>query len=340
MTDPERLSDDEIEALVRRHLEREAKQVDPRVGLERLGAAAGLRLPRSRSRSRSGARPAVGRVVSRRRLVRNASAPWVVGLSATALACVLVALELLQARPAVAGAEVLVREAEQAHLLPLDRCYLVEFQQSPDFLDRWPSVPFLSPQHRLWTRGDRFWVEASRAGDHYAWGRDERNRFWIVFGSDEVLWLEPDEMPRWLPFHMEIYCVRLTTLLGSLLRDHVLERETPPDGAPQATLVIRATLKPGHENAAFRNVVLEIDAETRVVRRMTLERYYMGQFFANVTYTLVETRTINDRDYVPVEHRKTHGDANSEQSDPARRRALLVRAFGGGARHFRLRGED
>jgi hypothetical protein len=334
MSHREGFSDEEIESLVRRHLEREAEQVDGRADLERLGAAAGLRL------ARSGARAAVRPRASRWRLGGNALAPWVVGLSVAALVFVLVALGLLQTRMAVAGAEVLVREAKQAHLLPLDRCYLVELQQSPDFLDRWPSVPFLSPQHRLWTRGDRFWVEANRAAEHYAWGRDERNRFWIVFDSDEVLWLEPDEMPTWLHFHSEIYCVRLTTLLEKLLRDHDLKRETPPDGAPQATLVIRATLKPDHENAAFRNVVLEIDAETRVVRRMTLERYYMGRFFANVTYTLVETRTISDRDYVPIEHRKAHGDSYTEDSDPARRRALLVRAFGGGARHFRLRGED
>jgi hypothetical protein len=337
MIHPERFSDEEIESLVRRHLEREAERVDRRAGLERLRAAAGLRLA-----PRSGARAAVNRRAFPWRLRGNALAPWVLGLSVAALVFVLVALGFLQARMAVAGPEVLVREAKEAHLLPLDRCYLVEFQQSPDFLDRWPSVPFLSPQHRLWTRGDRFWVEANRAGEQYAWGRDERNRFWVVFDSAEVLWLEPDEMPTWLHFHSEIYCVRLTTLLEKLLRDHDLERETPPDGArgPQATLVIRATLKPGHENAAFRNVVLEIDAETRVVRRMTLERYYMGRFFADVTYTLVETRTISDRDYVPIEHRKAQGDSYTEESDPARRRALLVRAFGGGARHFRLQGED
>jgi hypothetical protein len=336
MTDSELFSDDAIESLVRRHLEREAEQIDARAGLARLGTGAGLRFSRHAAGPARGVSPGV----SPRRLGRHAPATWVLGLSAAALAFVLVALGLLQSGMALAGADVLVREAKQAHLLPLDRCYHVEFQQSPDFIDRWPSVPFLSPQHRLWTRGDRFWVEADRGGDHYAWGRDERNRFWIVFGSDKVLWLEPDEMPTWLHFHSEIYCVHLTTLLEKLLRDHVLERQLPPDGTPQATLVIRATLKPGHEHAAFHNVMLEIDAETRVVRRMTLERYYMGQFFANVTYTLVETRTISDGDYVPIEHRKAHEDSYAEERDPARRRALLARAFGGGARHFRLRGED
>jgi hypothetical protein len=333
MSDPEPVSDAEIESLVRRHLEREAAQIDPRAGLERLAANADLQL------CRHGARPTVrpGSLIGRLRAM--ATAPWVLGLSAAAVVCVLLALGFLQARMAVAGADVLVREAKQAHLLPLDRCYLVEIQQSSEFIDQWPSVPFLSPQHSLWTRGARFWVESKRSGNHYAWGRDERNRFWIVFDSDDVLWLDSDEVPSWVHVHSEIYCLHLTTLLERLLRDHVLERETPLDRAPQATLLIRATLKPGHEKAAFHDVALEIDAETRVVRRMTLERYWKGKFFATVTYTLVETRTINDQDYVPLEHRKSHSDSYIQDSDPKRRRALLVRAFGEGAKYFRLRDE-
>jgi hypothetical protein len=334
MNDPERFSDEQIEALVRRHLEREAEQIDPRAGLEDLRAAAGLRL--------FGNDPlaVVCPGVFRRRPGAIARGPLILGLSAAAVVFLLVALGVFRAGTAVAGADTLVREAKQAHLLPLDRCYLVDVQQRSDIVDRWPSVPFVSPQHRLWTRGDRFWVESNRSGVHYAWGRDERNRFWVVFDSDEVLWLEPDEMPPWMHVHVETYCVRLTTLLGKILRDHDLQRETPLDGTPQATLLIRATPNAGHESASIRSVVLEIDAETRVVRRMTLERNYKGKPFATAIYTLIETRTIDDRDYVPIEHRKPHGDSYTVESDPARRRALLIRAFGEGAKYFPLRGED
>ena len=51
---------------------------------------------------------------------------------------------------------------------------------------------------RLWTRGDRFWVESARPGQRWAWGRDEANRFWVAFGPHTAVSLEADEVPYWL----------------------------------------------------------------------------------------------------------------------------------------------
>ena len=66
-----------------------------------------------------------------------------------------------------------------------------------------------------------------------------------------------------------------------------------PTCAP-ATQVVRASMKPGRTHPSIKSVVLEIDAESRVVRRMVIERMYKGQPFATVTCTLVETETLDD----------------------------------------------
>ena len=42
---------------------------------------------------------------------------------------------------------------------------------------------------------------------------------------------------------------------------------------------------------------LEIDAETRVVRRMVVRRVSNGEPFATVTYTLAETDALDPADY-------------------------------------------
>ena len=59
---------------------------------------------------------------------------------------------LFYAKPEPATAETLVRDAQQAHHQPVDRCYLVEVRRESDVLDesrRGATVQ--SPTTRLWT---------------------------------------------------------------------------------------------------------------------------------------------------------------------------------------------
>src|SRR5262249_52435580 len=142
-------SDDDVDALVRSHLANEARTVDARALLDRV-----------RARTTPPARPASPR---RRR--------WLWGVAAAA-AAVLLAVVGLSLTSGQASAETLVLQAKQQHALPVDRCYLVQVKPEPGVLDRFPILG--QPREtRLWTRGDRFWMESLFLGRKGVWGRDD-----------------------------------------------------------------------------------------------------------------------------------------------------------------------
>ena len=202
---------------------------------------------------------------------------------------------------ALAKGEAVVREARRAHLLPIDRCYLVEVRRDSSLAaELSPANPQVR-QTRLWTRGDRFWVESVRPEQRWAWGRDEANRFWIAFGPHTAVRMEADEVPFWLNVHCDLHSLNFEKWLGEVLNRFELTRETKPGDADSSTIVVRATARarspcnPQYPTVA--SAELEIDAETRVVRRMVVRRVLNGEPFATVTYTLAETDALDPADY-------------------------------------------
>ena len=87
-------------------------------------------------------------------------------------------------------------------------------------------------------------------------------------------------------------------------------------------------MKPGRSHPSIKSVVLEIDAESRVVRRMVIERMYKGQPFATVTCTLVETETLDDDKFLLEGHLLAPYTIYTRDFEPARRRELISRWFG------------
>ena len=75
-----------------------------------------------------GPSPASAAVTPRRRGGHPAVWKWA-GVAAAAAAIVTGFALLMQERPALAKGETVVREARRAHLLPIDRCYLVEVRR-------------------------------------------------------------------------------------------------------------------------------------------------------------------------------------------------------------------
>jgi hypothetical protein len=316
-------ADDVIEGLVRRSLERGAERLDPRPVFERLQAE--WPAPAADQEESPSTRPSFAR--------RGfPAASWAWALSAAAAVVLLVSGWLFRPSPVQASPESLVREAKQAHRLPLDRCYIVEVRKDSAVYDECFPMTSQVRLTRLWTRGDRFWVESRSADRHWDWGRDPGNRVWFAFEPNRAVRLDPGEVPRWLNLCCDLYCIRLEQLLGTVLRDFALERESPEDdptaGSAPATQVVRANWKPGRFHPSIKSVVLEIDAESRVVRRMTMERLYKGRPFATVTCTLVETDTLDDAKFQLEGHLTAPYTVYTRDHDPARRRELIGRWFG------------
>src|SRR4051794_27328767 len=309
-----------LETLVRADLDRRADAVDPRPLFERV---------RRSMRSEGGDSPAAsgGAHTVRHRVLRFPAARAFRRLvwGAAAAAVVLAFVFGSQVSSVRAGAEAIVREAQRSHQIPVDRCYLVEVRQDSELLQEAYPMTTQARLTRLWTRGDRFWLESVNPQQRWAWGRDDRGNVWMAFGSRRGIRFGPDELPGWLKVSFDAWSLQPDTLLGDVLRDFDLRREPPGPGQPGTTVAIRATPKPGHTHPEPRGARLEFDAETKVVRKLVLERTRMGQPLATVTYTLIDTQTRDDRLFELEGHLEAPYEIYTRENEPQRRRVLAMR---------------
>lgn len=299
------LSDDAIDALVRAHLQRQAETVDAAALLTRAKTTLRRELPRPRR----------GRTVRR----------WLVGLAAAAVA-LLAFLGGWSIGPGRASAEAVVRGASKAHALPVDRCYHVEARlthESPD--ERFPLLSQVRVT-RLWTRGDRFWMESAAGPRQWKWGRDEQGTLWIALSRNQGIRFDGQEPPEQLATACEVLGLKVETLLDQVLHRTRLTRETPPDGA---TARIRAEPKNPSPEIPFRSAVLDIDVETHAVRRLEVVRSLRGgRFTFTTTFTLIETGYLDDSRYSLEGHLEEPHQIFSRSFEPRRGPTLLARFFG------------
>jgi hypothetical protein len=311
MSEPERPPGLDVEGLVRAHLDRHSERIDPRPLFARIAAG----LPAE-------AAPIVAGGWSR--------GPWRwVGVAAVAASVALWAALSWQDRKALARGETVVREARQAHQMPIDRCYLVEVRrESPAAAELTPTAPQVRVT-RLWTRGDRFWVESTRPDQRWAWGRDQANRFWIAFGPHTAARLEADEVPDWLNLYCDLHSLHVEQLLGDVLGRFDLAREASPPGSDASTIRVVARARVVFPRVpSIESADLEIDAETRVIRRMVVRRSWNGQPFATVTYRLAETDALDPSAYQIEGHLTDPSEVFTRDHEPQRRKELLARWFG------------
>lgn len=310
------ISDDQLEALVRGALEREAEGIDPRPRLARLERALAENAPpRRRSWRRLGA--------------------WGLG---TAAALLLAFLLGQHSGPAQASPQELIQEARKTYQLPLDRCYLIEIRKETELPGEANPLGSEVKVHRLWTRGDRFWIESANPKLRWAWGQDERGSVWLAFGPHRAVRLDRDEVPRWLSWNCELLSFRPQKLLDDVLRDFDLRREVAGDNLASLTQTVSATLKAGHWHPTVRAARLELDAETKVVRKLVVERTRLGQFVATVTYTLIETQTQEDAKYALEGHLTAPYEIYARDHQPEKRVELLTRWYGSqAAEWFKLK---
>ena len=168
------LSDEQVEAMVKARLEERAREIDPQPLLARLQERlASPQESEEPSGLASAGPPAHDLAVAARRISQPRPAHWrrrwgVAVAAAAALA--LSAVGVIYVWPSSASAATLVLATKRVHELPVDRCYLVEVQPSA------PDESTLAPKYgrvdRLWTRGDRFFIESSNRQDRWTWGQD------------------------------------------------------------------------------------------------------------------------------------------------------------------------
>ncbi|MCE9531854.1 MAG: hypothetical protein K8T89_12125 [Planctomycetes bacterium] len=252
----------DLDRMLGDHLDRQARGIDPAPLMDRI------------QKTMAAEDPPVPVVAPKRsyRWLR-----WSAGLATAA--CLVVAVLVFQKsdQPLRASPQALLQETQKTFHQPVYRCYLVEVQRETNLTDE--SNPFVAPQRRtvLWTRGDRFWMETTFPGmpgmppRRNFWGRDEQGTIWMTtFASREGALITPAETPRWLSVYSDLCSMQPDRLIAEVLRDFDLRREEATEGSP--IHIITADLKPGRWHPALKGAVLELDSETKVLRRVVLQR--------------------------------------------------------------------
>jgi hypothetical protein len=146
----------------------------------------------------------------------------------------------------------------------------------------------------------------------------------MMFGAREGVVLHPSETPPWLTIYGDLCSMQPDRLIAEVLRDFDLRREDAP--AASSVHTIRADLKPGREHRGLKNAVLELDAETKVLRRVVLYRETAGARLTT-TFTLVETKNQDEIEY-PLDGKEGKREFFSTDYKPEERRRLLSHLFG------------
>ncbi len=160
-----------------------------------------------------------------------------------------------------------------------------------------------------------------------------RIEFWIAFGPHTAVRLEADEVPYGINVYCDLHALNVEKLAGRCSqplrrepRDERRRRRPVDDPHPRDGPRRRRTAKAA--NPTIQTVDLEIDAETRVVRRMVVRRVLNGMPFATVTYTLSETDSLDPDDYLLEGHLTDPFEIYTREHSPQRRKELLARWFG------------
>ncbi len=304
------MNEPDVDALVRGHLAREAAQVDAAAVLAGVKARLAEQAPP----------PVAGRLRRRRRV-------WWVGVAAAAaVAAVLFGGQFLPPPVAQAGPESVVRAARQVYALPVDRCYQVQIVPALDGpLARHPLL-VQARESVLWTRGDRFWIKPIRSEREWALGRDDQGAVWLAAGRQLGIRYGGNEVPEPVSLACDVCSLQVETLLDAVLAGFDLRREP---GEIPGTQRIRAEPRPGGPDPGLRAVVLDVDEQSRVLRRLELQRTRNGRLLATVTFTLVQTKPQDPAVYQLEDHLNPGAPVFDRLHRPWQRPIRLFKFFGG-----------
>ena len=269
---------DPIERAVRDHLDREAARVD---------AAAML------ARVRKPNEP----------MTRRAWLRYGAGIGGAALAAGIGGLLFFSPTqpPQLAAAEQIVREAKEAHALASDRLYELVTENEIPVLRRL-QIPPLAKTYRIWTRGERFWIETVGDGPQYAAGQDSAGRIWFALSRRRGLIFEASEVGEPLARLCDLVSLRAVQTLGDVLEGFSLLRKDT--GQPGEPIRIEAKIRPNflNRNPRFREIALELDPATRLIQSASFKRQLDGEPASSLTFTLLDSALLADSAYELTGH--------------------------------------
>jgi len=242
--------------------------------------------------------------------------------AATATIATLFFLSLAMIPQAAARPIEIVQRALAACQALLDRRYTVEIEPNT-VLRRKPFRQRTStPDSTLWVRGAQFVQIFDSPSGKLVWGRDAEGAVWFTVSERAGAIFKAGEVPEQLEEICELRTLDLQRLLENLLSDFELEQSEQE----RDNYRIEARPKSGRKNSKFGPVELEIERQTSLVRRATLERLNEGRTVAVVSFSLEEVAAQSDSLY----EMKTYLQPDAEVLDRSSRRGRrseLLREF-------------
>jgi len=285
--------ENQIEPLVRAALSADSREVDvSRVAVEILARFAAGAFAQAEPEF---AAPPPAPVPLRKRPAVRRAARWGLALAACLFAAVGLG-EWFTFSATPASAYSLVESAHNVLLTSRDRCYQVEMAFPKGWLTKSSFVHSDNLKY-LWTRGDRFRFAMTRGDEELIWGQDEAHRTWFALNGDQGLLFEPKELPPVVALTLAYLSVDFERLSLEILENFDLVTEESEPGGNRDIVTVLATAKPAAKDQHFQSARLEIDAASKVVRKMEVSRKVRKNETAVMTFTLLNEDSQPDASY-------------------------------------------
>jgi len=247
------------------------------------------------------------------------------GAAVAGLASIIIGIALRDPAGAASAAHV-IQVAEVVHAEPVERVYLVDVVREAD-----ATADLVPPRDtRVATQGDRFYVEMRRGDRHWFWGRDAAHAIWMTVGRKHAIVVDSVEQGMALRYLGDLYTLNLETLLSTFRRTCRLAHSNGSAGTHVIEIMPYVTT----ERGGIRRATIEIDRETKAVRRLVLERDFRWHGKSTATFTLVETRPADEDRYGPHGHLDAPARIIDHATSLSERRALLSQWFGSQANRW------
>lgn len=203
--------------------------------------------------------------------------------------------------PGSANAAGVLQNVHSAHSAAIDRCYRVQYTPDPRYWNRDNKLEGPS-ESVLWTRGDRFVSDCTIGDIELTIGHDSQG-MWISSSRNKATRFSnrKTQLPKNIALICDINSMSIPTLINDVLTDFDL-RVQHSTRAEEPTTLIWASLKPDCSHSLLSDALLEVDAESHVLRRLVLWTVRDGQPRGTVTFTLLETSDLGVGYYALQSH--------------------------------------
>jgi hypothetical protein len=239
--------------------------------------------------------------------------------AAAAAIATLILVSLAMIPKASASPMELVQQALAACQALLDRRYSVEIEPNTVLRRGIFRQRIGTPASTLWVRGAQFVQIFDSPGGKLVWGRDGQGAVWFTLSGRAGAIFKAGEVPEQLAEICELRTLDLQNLLENLLSDFELE-QSPQE---RDNYRIEARPKSGRKSSKYGPVELEIESETSLVRRASVERLNEGRTVAVVSFSLEEVAAQSDSLYEMKTYLQPDAEVLDRSSRRGRRSELL-----------------